>query len=212
MSACVGARGGWGGCFSCNNDYLSCVDGISAQIGWDARFTFLSTDVLTRILNDSLSVSFRLKGAPADVGVTGGVTDGGERRADGAEGSGKYVSGAARSSRGVERGRWYWEVEVGGPCGLTGIGEENFDTASYPGFDERSFGYGDAGYGGELFNDAGASQARCFATSLLSLLSLSLSHPSPSPSCPLTHTIHSLPLRPSRLRALDSARGNRPAS
>ena len=63
-------------------------------------------------------------------------------------------SGAAAASRGVHSGKYYWEVQVPGLCAVVGVARPAFDKFSYPGFDHLSWGYGDFGYGGELFNDA----------------------------------------------------------
>lgn len=134
---------------SCNNDYLACVDGAAAEVTWDAALVATKAGTLTNLSSDSLSVSWSVSGPSESLAepIGDGAREGMERI--------HRASGAARASRGVQLGRWYFEVRVGGPCGVVGVGQEDFDITGYPGFNAASFGFGDAGFGGELFNDAG---------------------------------------------------------
>ena len=62
-------------------------------------------------------------------------------------------AGAALASRGVHSGKYYWEVKVPGVCAVVGVAQEGFLKYTYPGYDDNSWGYGDFGFGGELFHD-----------------------------------------------------------
>ena len=135
---------------------------------WHPSLASTKLDTFTHVSNDSLSVAWSVIGPPEPSGDTS------DERAEGMQ---HRASGAARASRGVDSGRWYWEVEVGGSCGIVGVGQEDFDISTYPGFDGSSFGFGDAGYGGELFNDAGERSyihsLPCLSLSLFVSFSLS---------------------------------------
>ncbi len=55
------------------------------------------------------------------------------------------ATGGAMVTAGVYKGKYYWEFLVSGRCAVVGVGNKDYDTSNEPGYNDRSWGYGDIG-------------------------------------------------------------------
>ena len=115
----------------CSDHYLACQGGAQAHTEFQAEYVGgVPAEIETEVSDDGLGVTWSAIPGPPST-----------------------ASGAALVSRGVHTGKVYWEIQVPGTCALVGVARAGFDIHSYPGFDEKSWGYGDIGFGGELRNN-----------------------------------------------------------